>query len=145
MWSRNLSFLWFHQVSLFQIFQCQMNFMLWNYIISNWNFLYNYLPSVEGNNHLIEFQLIKIVFYHLIKIMLITWPNFLTLFTWSNYSINCQKITCIFWQLIKSSNNGILGFLKFRSTAKIRQFFLISWSNNSIKWKVSKNSVKWLT
>jgi hypothetical protein len=28
--------------------------------------------------------------------------------------------------LIESSNNGILGFLKFRSTAKIRQFFLIS-------------------
>jgi hypothetical protein len=26
--------------------------------------------------------------------------------------------------LIETSNNGILGFLKFRSTAKIRQFFL---------------------
>jgi hypothetical protein len=24
--------------------------------------------------------------------------------------INCQKITGKFWQLIKSSNNGILGF-----------------------------------
>jgi hypothetical protein len=28
------------------------------------------------NNHLIEFQLIEIVFYHLIEIMLITWSNF---------------------------------------------------------------------
>ncbi len=24
--------------------------------------------------------------------------------------VNCQKITCKFWQLIESSNNGILGF-----------------------------------
>jgi hypothetical protein len=24
--------------------------------------------------------------------------------------INCQKITCKFWHLIESSNNGILGF-----------------------------------
>jgi hypothetical protein len=28
------------------------------------------------NDHLIEFQLIEIVFYHLIEIMLITWSNF---------------------------------------------------------------------
>ncbi len=54
-----------------------------------------------GNDHLIEFQLIEIVFYHLIEIMLITWPNFLTLFTWSNYSINWLKRTDGFWQLIE--------------------------------------------
>jgi hypothetical protein len=29
-----------------------------------------------GNDHLTEIHLIEIVFYHLIKIMLITWPNF---------------------------------------------------------------------
>jgi hypothetical protein len=28
----------------------------------------------------------------------------------NNISINCQNLQVIFWQLIKSSNNGILGF-----------------------------------
>ncbi len=60
----------------------------------------NILVSM-GNDHLIEFQLIEIVFYHLIKIMLITWSNFLTLFTWSNYLINWFKRTDRFWQLIE--------------------------------------------
>ncbi len=58
--------------------------------------------------------------------------------------INWQKRTDGFWQLIKTSNNGILGFFKFRSTAKIRQFFFGSWSNFSINWKASKNLVNWL-
>jgi len=39
------------------------------------------------NDHLIEFQLIEIVFYHLIEIMLITWLNF----TWSNQLIEILK------------------------------------------------------
>ncbi len=39
------------------------------------------------NDHLIEFQLIEIVFYHLIEIMLITWSNF----TWSNQLIEILK------------------------------------------------------
>ena len=91
------------------------------------------LPRNTGNDHLIEFQLIEIVFYdfyHLIEILLITWPNFFRLFTWSNYSINwlkrtvrilavdrnfkkpkipllelsinCQKRTYGFWQLIET-------------------------------------------
>ena len=34
--------------------------------------------------------------------LLITWSNFLTLFTWSNYSIKCQKRTYGFWHLIES-------------------------------------------
>ena len=57
------------------------------------NALEHYEVIEWGNDHLIEFQLIEIVFYHLIKILLITWPNF----TWPN-------------QLIESSNNGILSF-----------------------------------
>jgi len=36
-------------------------------------FICNFRLTVDGeNDHLIEFQLIKIVFYHLIEIMLIT-------------------------------------------------------------------------
>ena len=58
--------------------------------------------------------------------------------------INWQKRTDGFWQLIKTSNNGILGFLKFRSTAKICQFFFDSWSNFLINWKASKILVNWL-
>ena len=106
-----------------------------------------FLTFFWANDHLIEFHLIKIVFYHLIKIMLITWSNFLTLFTWSKFvimisikrlkinhlielfdqvpkaissflavdrnfkkpkipllelSINCQKRTYGFWQLIET-------------------------------------------
>ena len=59
-------------------------------------------------------------------------------------SIKWQKRTDGFWQLIETSNNGILGFLKLWSAAKIRQFFFGSWSNFSINWKASKNLVNWL-
>ncbi len=58
--------------------------------------------------------------------------------------INWQKRTDGFGQLLETSNNGILGFFKFRSTAKIRQFFFGSWSNFLINWKALKNSVNWL-
>jgi len=40
-----------------------------------------------GNDHLAEIQLIKIVFYQLIKTLLISWPNFWTLFSWSKLLI----------------------------------------------------------
>ncbi len=59
---------------------------------------------------LTENQLIKIVFYQLIKTFIISWPKFLTLFSWSKNSINCQKRTDRFWQLIKSFINVIFAF-----------------------------------
>jgi hypothetical protein len=34
-----------------------------------------------------------------------------------------KKSVHFFWQLIESSNNGILGFKKFQSIAKIHLFF----------------------
>ena len=66
---------------------------------------------ITENDHLIEFQLIEIVFYHLIEIMLITWSNF----TWPNQLI--EILIMSFWVI-----------LNFRSTAKIHQFFFGNWS-----------------
>ncbi len=40
-----------------------------------------------GNDHLIEFHLMEIVFYQLIKIFIISWPKFLRLFTWLKFLI----------------------------------------------------------
>ena len=40
-----------------------------------------------ANDHLIELHLIEIVIFHLIKISLITWSNYFTLFTWSKVKI----------------------------------------------------------
>ncbi len=81
--------------------------------------------------HLIEFHLIKIVIFHLIESFIFTWSNYLRLFTWSKVSImhlikrlkSCHLIksfindlikwknpSVLFWHLLKSSNNGILGF-----------------------------------
>jgi hypothetical protein len=57
---------------------------------------------------LTKIHLIEIVFYQLIKIFIISWPNFFRLFTWSKNLINCQKKTCKFWHMIESSNNGFL-------------------------------------
>ncbi len=48
--------------------------------------------------------------FQLIETFIISWSNFLRLFSWSKNSINCQNFQVIFWHLIKSSNNGILGF-----------------------------------
>ena len=67
-------------------------------------------------------------------------------------SINCQNPSVLFWQLIESSNNGILGFLKFRSSAKKEPTDFGSWSNYSINWSIfrrliekfrSSDSIKW--
>ncbi len=44
------------------------------------------------------------------------------------FHFQCQKRTYGFWQLIKSSNNGILAFKKFRSSAKICKLFFGTWS-----------------
>ncbi len=58
--------------------------------------------------------------------------------------INWQNPSVLFWQLIEILLKSFLVILKFRSTAKIRQFFFGSWSNFSINWKVSKILVNWL-
>jgi hypothetical protein len=44
---------------------------------------YKLLPKSTGDR-LTEIQLIKIVFYQLIEIFIISWPNFFRVFTWSN-------------------------------------------------------------
>ena len=101
-----------------------------------------------------KFHLIEIVIFHLIESFIFTWSNFLRLFTWSKLSImrlikrlkscqlietfindliKCQKRTYGFWQLIESSNNGILAFKKFRSSAKICKLFFGTWSK-VFKW-----------
>jgi hypothetical protein len=74
--------------------------------------------NITGNDHLIKFQLIEIVFYHLIEIVVISWSNF----TWSN-------------QLIESLNNDFGQTPKnwsvdriIWSSAKIRPFLFGSWS-----------------
>jgi hypothetical protein len=58
---------------------------------------------------LTEIHLIKIVFYQLIETLIISWPNFLTLFTWSKVLImisvkrlNFRRLTKLFDQLPKS-------------------------------------------
>ncbi len=79
----------------------------------------SFLVIAAANDHLIEFHLTEIDIFHLIEIVVISWPNFWTLFTWSklkimnsvkclnlgvwpNYLIKCQKRTYGFWQLIES-------------------------------------------
>jgi hypothetical protein len=51
---------------------------------------------------LTEIHLIEIVFFQLIEIFIISWPNFLRLFSWLKNSINCQNLQVIFWHLIES-------------------------------------------
>jgi hypothetical protein len=41
--------------------------------------------------HLTKIHLIEIVFFQLIETFIISWPNFLRLFSWSKNSINCQN------------------------------------------------------
>ena len=59
-------------------------------------------------------------------------------------SINCQKRTYGCWQLIETLIMSFWVILNFWSSDN----FLGVWSNSlfklSIKWKVSKNSIKWL-
>ena len=101
------------------------NILLWQIISMQ------LLRALTANDHLIEFHLIKIVIFQLIEISLITWSNYLTLFTWSkvkimnsvkrlkschliesfiNDSIKWKNPSVLFWHLIESSNNGILCF-----------------------------------
>ncbi len=54
----------------------------------NFNYFYFYIINKTGGR-LTEIQLIEIVFYHLIEIMLITWPNF----TWPNDLTELPNLT----------------------------------------------------
>ncbi len=85
----------------------------------------------KGNDHLIEFHLTFSVYQNFLLNKAFDQNFFFFFFTWSNFtwsfqliktfinvilsyfklSINCQNLQVLFWQLIKSSNNGILGFL----------------------------------
>ena len=67
------------------------------------------IVKFQTGGRLTEIHLIEIVFYHLIKISIISWPNFLTLFTWSKFVImilvkrlNFRPLTKLFDQLPKS-------------------------------------------
>ena len=90
----------------------KLSFFTWSKVLINISSLFitwsNYFTCVKKcdlifltGGRLTENQLIEIVFYQLIKIFIISWPKFWTLFSWSKNSINCQKRTDGFWQLIK--------------------------------------------
>ena len=88
----------------------------------------NCVLSLDQNfvNHLTEFHLTESVDRNFNNVIL----------SYFKLLIKCQKRTDGFWQLIKSSNNGILGFLKFWSSAKIRPFFFGTWSKVLIMPKI---------
>ena len=98
--------------------------------------------SFPANDHLIEFHLTEIDIFHLIEIVVISWPNFWTLFTWSklkimnsvkclnlgvwpNYSIKCQKRTYGFWHLIECFLKPKIPLLEL-SINWLNLFFLFS-------------------
>jgi hypothetical protein len=59
-----------------------------------------------GNDHLIKFHLIEIVFFdffQLIKSFIISWPNFLRLFSWSKVFKAQNTIIKTFDQLPKNN------------------------------------------
>ncbi len=71
--------------------------------------LYTVIGFERTGGRLTKIQLIEIVFYQLIKTLLISWPNFLTLFSWSKLLImisvkrlNFRRLTEFFYQLPKS-------------------------------------------
>ena len=59
------------------------------------SFLFYVLSQFEtANDHLIEFHLTEIDIFHLTEIVVISWPNFWTLFTWSKLKI-MNSVKCL--------------------------------------------------
>ncbi len=79
------------------------------------------IKDLTGNDHLIKFHLT----FSLDRIF---WSNALKLVSWLKNSINCQKITCKFWQLIKTFNNVIFSYFKILINCQKEPTDFGSWS-----------------
>ena len=80
----NFSLIFFHSSFRQKLWMIDKNLGLqWNAILGGFSYM-SYRGELKTGGRLTENQLIKIVFFQLIKIFIISWPKFLTLFSWSN-------------------------------------------------------------
>ncbi len=85
------------------------------------------LIHFETGGRLTENQLIEIVFFQLIKIFIISWPKFWTVFSWSKLLI-MSSIKCLkFRQLIE---------LFDQLPKSVRSFWAVDWN-----FKITKNDI----
>ena len=116
-------------LDLFTWSKVSVKFGVWsNALFVTWSkvLLINFLCS-----HLIELFLC----FHLIE-------SFINvIFELLKLSIKWKNLSVLFWHLIKSSNNGILGFKNFRSSAKNERTNFFTWLKvfKLIEWVLMAN------